>query len=895
VRSTTLGQATAIASERWQRLARLLEQALAQPEESRRHFVEAQCQDDPDLAREVLSLVSAHAIADSPLDSFAAVLQPREGEADTEPPVAPRVGPYLLVGELGRGGMGIVYLARRADGQYTRTVALKVAQSPVLDPGVRDRFLAERDILARLSHRNIAQLFDGGVTVEGHPYFTMELVEGRPIDVHCDEESLDVAARIRLFLQVCDAVSAAHRNLVVHRDLKPNNILVNADGEVKLLDFGIAKLLDPLRPEHETRLATRLFTRDYASPEQVRGEPVTTASDVYSLGAVLYRLLTGGVAHRFQHDTPADIERVVCDVEPPTPRLGPDLDNIVLKALSKDPLRRYASVDLFAQDLDHYLRGRPVAARSDSAAYRAGKFVRRHRYAVAAAAMVLVVLAAGIVATVLQAQKARAAAARAQRVSMLLTDLFKLAEPGQLQGGTITARELLDVGTRRIAAELAGDPDAQATMYGVIGRLYRNLALNEPAGRALERALELRRQVSGTDSLAYAEALYNLADLQYERNDYAAAERTHRQALDLRRRLAAPPRDIAASLEGVGRVLSSSGKHVDADAPLSEALLLRRSYGGERGTEIIETMHELALARLRKGDQAGGEPLFREAVEIGRRLPAVSADLRVNGLVNLARLRHRFERKPAEAEVLYREALALARRWYPSGHPDVATCLSELAAALRDIGRLEEAEAVATESLGMWRQRYAPNHREVIVATQRLASILVERGNATEAERLLREALAASHTSMGDGHPLTLTAQADLASFLQKQGRMREAVAVSEAALDAARRKFGEKDVYVARAWASLGQLHATLGDSTRAEIELRHAVDLRRQLHARGHWRIAEAEAALGAVLHDAGRHDEAETLLAGAVAAFDQDGKHGREREAAAKQLTALRRRGR
>jgi tetratricopeptide (TPR) repeat protein/predicted Ser/Thr protein kinase len=890
-------------STRWLRLEFLLEQALAREAAERIGFLSANCPDDPDLVREVLSLVDAAGLHGGPLERLSDAVRPEPAggvEADDE---SIYIGPYRLVRELGHGGMGVVYLASRADGQYTRDVALKLAQSPLLDPGRRDRFLAERDILARLSHRNIAALFDGGVTDEGHPYFTMEYVDGRPIDAYCDDERLDTAARVRLFLQVCDAVSAAHRSLVVHRDLKPTNVLVNAHGDVKLLDFGIAKLLDPVQPANQTRVAGRLFTRDYASPEQVRGDAVTTASDVYSLGGVLYRLLTGAVAHRFDDDTPSHIEHVICDLEPPRPSaaasprvrrvLAGDLDNIVLKALSKDPVRRYASVERFAEDLDRCLRGLPVAARADSRAYRAGKFVQRHRVAVAASALVIVALVASTVATLVQAQRARASAARAQRVSTLVTDLFKLAEPGTTEGGAITARELLDRGAERIEIALADDPDAQATMYGVVGRLYRNLALNEAAGRALERALELRRQTAGPESLPFAEALDNVAHLREESGEYTVAEQLHRRALAVRRRLTAPSPQLAASLEGLGRVLSASGRHTQAEAPLMEALELRRRDSAAHGAELIETLHELALARLRGGNAPAGEPLFREAVELGRRLPGASADLRVKGLVNLARLRLRFERKPAEAELLYREALDLARRWYPSGHPDIAVCLSELAGVLRERGTLEEAEARATEALAMLQSLYGPDHREVIVATQRLAGVLADRGRTADADRLHRQALATSQSALGDGHPLTLGAQSDLAAFLQGQGELDEAGRLRTAGLEAARRAYGEKDVYVARAWAALGEFHAATGDATRAEGELRRALEIRRQLHAPGDRRIADAQTSLAVVLIDLDRPAEAEALLVEAVTMLErQPETNRREREAAARHLANVRR---
>jgi tetratricopeptide (TPR) repeat protein/predicted Ser/Thr protein kinase len=871
---------------RWRRLEDLLDRTLARPADERAAFLEAECAGDPDLARELRSLVEAQTVEHGPLESLAAALgAPVQGEGGA---TSVRIGPYRLVRELGRGGMGLVYLARRADGQYTREVALKLAQNPMFDASLRERFFAERDILARLSHRNIAALFDGGVTEEGHPYFTMEYVDGRPIDRYCDEERLDVRARVRLFLQVCDAVAAAHRSLVVHRDLKPTNVMIDASGQVKLLDFGIAKLLDPGTRADQTQPAIRLFTREYASPEQLRGAPVTTASDVYSLGALLYRLVTGSPAHRFEGDTPSHVEHVICELPPAAPGVDADLDNVVLKALSKDPARRYASVELLGQDLDHYLRGLPVAARADSAAYRAGKFVKRHRIAVAASLLVAAALMVGTVAPMIQARRAQLAAERAERVSTLVTDLFRLAEPGRMQGGAITARELLDRGSERIATELADDPDAQATMYGVVGRLYRNLALNEPAGRALERALELRRSTSGAESLPYAEALHNLGDVTYERSEYGKAADIYRSALDLRRRLGGAPQDIAASLEGLGRTLSAAGKHIEAQVFLAEAVDLRRRHGGER--ELVKTMHELALAYLRQGNAAAGEPLFREAVELARRMPPTSADLQIASLVNLARLRHRFERKPHEAQALFVEALGIARRVYPMGHPDIATCLSELAAAVRDTGNLADAETYAAEAVAMYGRLYGPLHREVIVATHRLGGIVGKRGRDAEAERLFRQALTAGRDSLGDSHPSTLAVQEDLAALFKAQGRIAEASALLESAVVATRRAYGENDVYVARAWAALGQLHAAGGDRARAERELRRALDVRRRIHPAGHWRIAEAETALGALLVEAGRHEEAEALLAAAVAALD-GGERAREKAAAEKHLAEAR----
>ncbi|MGE0363332.1 MAG: serine/threonine-protein kinase [Vicinamibacterales bacterium] len=406
--------------DRWNRIALLYEEAMAQPADRRDAFVHDRCPEDGALRLELLSLLHAGDDRASQVDRVAAAW-PDLADTALAPADGRRIGPYRVVREIGRGGMGVVYLADRADGQYERRVALKLATASLFDVAVRERFRGERDILAGLSHPNIATLYDGGVTPEGHPYFTMEFVEGRTIDAHCDARLLDVRARVRLFLDVCRAVSAAHRALIVHRDLKPSNVLVTDDGTVKLLDFGIAKLLPPL-PDRgdDTLTGARLLTPAYASPEQVAGGRVSTATDVYALGLLLYELLSGRRAHRVHGRSAAEIERAILEDEPlslcqalgrpetadaapdaqlararaTTPgrlrrRLAGDLQRIVAMALRKEPERRYESVSLLADDLERYLDGRPVRARGHSPVYRARRFVARHRLALAAAAAIV--------------------------------------------------------------------------------------------------------------------------------------------------------------------------------------------------------------------------------------------------------------------------------------------------------------------------------------------------------------------------------------------------------------------------------------------------------------------------------------------------------------------------
>ena len=420
-------------SDRFQRCEELFHAALALEGAAREAFLEEACATDRGLRAEVERLLSAHARAGDFIGSPA--VAPPATWAGAEEGAGRRIGPYSIVRELGRGGMGAVYLAERADGQYQHRVALKLIKRGMDTEQVLARFRSERQILASLDHPNIARLLDGGSTDQGLPFFAMEYIEGEPIDTYAGRAGLSVEDRLRLFLQVCGAVAYAHQNLVIHRDIKPLNILVTSEGTPKLLDFGIAKVLHPGGEETSTVTSMRLLTPEYASPEQVEGRHATTVSDVYALGVVLYELLTGRSPYRLRSRTPQEVVEAVRTTDPERPsqagddekvrrRLRGDLDTILLTALRKEPGRRYQSVEQFGADVRRHLEGMPVLARPDTFGYRAGKFVRRNRVPVAAGSLVVLALVAGTVATAYQAHQARVAQARAER---RFADVRKLA------------------------------------------------------------------------------------------------------------------------------------------------------------------------------------------------------------------------------------------------------------------------------------------------------------------------------------------------------------------------------------------------------------------------------------------------------------------------------------
>jgi len=509
--------------DRWGRVDALFQGALEQSPAMRAEFLAEACGDDRELRREIDDLIRAHEesqdywrdsgglIARVRADLGSALdMKPEESE-DPE-----RVGPYRLIRRVGRGGMGTVYLAEREDGEFERQVAIKLLRRGLDTEDVVRRFRAERQILASLDHPNIARLVDGGSAEDGRPYLAMEYVEGSPILEYCDDRRLSIPARLALFETVLRAVGHAHRHLVIHRDIKPSNILLTDNGDVKLLDFGIAKLLDEGDGTSElTRTGVRLLTPGYASPEQLAGEPVTTASDVFQLGILLYELLTGERPFGNPDTSPREFEQRTLESEAERPSrrvlkatgdnsgkdsaaarrvgveelrrtLAGDLDDIILMALRKDPEGRYHSVAQFLSDLGRYRAGQPVDASAGAVRYRARKFVGRHRWGVAAT-VALIAGVAGYVATLnVQSRRiaeerdlARAAAARAEQITGFMTSVFGGADPGQTLGDTVTARELLERGVERVDTELANEPDLRAEMLVTLGNVYSSLGSYE--------------------------------------------------------------------------------------------------------------------------------------------------------------------------------------------------------------------------------------------------------------------------------------------------------------------------------------------------------------------------------------------------------------------------------
>ena len=681
-----------------------------------------------------------------------------------------RIGPYRALKELGRGGMGRVYLAARADEQYQKRVAIKVIKADVDRDEVVSRFRRERQILASLDHPNISRFLDGGATEDGRPYFVMEYVEGKAIDQYCDRQRLSIPERLKLFRQLCSAVEYAHRNLIVHRDLKPGNVLVTAEGVPKLLDFGIAKLVNPGLSGEGGTMTGLAMTPEYASPEQARGEPVTTTSDVYSLGVLLYLLLTGHLPYRFKTRQTLDVLRAVSEDEPEKPstavgrtedargqgltaeevsrirevspeqlrrRLSGDLDTILLMALRKEPSRRYPSVEALSEDLRMYMEGLPIKARKATFSYRSGKFLRRNWAGVSGVAMVILLIVGFSVSTVVQSRRLRRERDKASRVSSLLVDLFKVSNPSEARGNTVTAREILDKGAEAIRTELKEEPEVRATLMDTMGNVYNDLGLYDQAEGLLRESLEIRKRVLGNENPEVATSLHNLAKVLYRKNDYDGAEACYREALAMQRKLLGNEHpDVAETLNFLALVMDEKGDYDGAEALLREALAVRRKLFGNEHLDVAMTLNGLAGVLDDKGDDAAAEALVRDALGklrklLGNEHPDVSYTLNILGEVSS------HEGKFAEAEKAFRESLEIGRKILPPDHIYIFVSLVGLGDALAAQGEALQAETMLREGIEMGRKILPKDASDLAVAESALGGCLTRLRRFDEAEPLL--------------------------------------------------------------------------------------------------------------------------------------------------------------
>ncbi len=856
---------------RWQQVEAIFDEAMALPSKERDAWVLDRCADNAELLADVVRLLHAAANSedflesDSP-DHLHKVLQSMA--KDIEEDDMPRaVGPYRLIRPLGRGGMGQVYLAVRDDEAFRRYVAVKVIKRGMDSDEILKRFRMERQILAALTHPNIARLLDGGATDEGLSYFVMEFVDGERIDTYCDEHRLTLDERLDIFGKVCSAVHYAHQNLIVHRDLKPSNILVTAQGEVKLLDFGIAKFLNPDLAGYTlpmTRAEDRVMTPEYASPEQLRGGSITTSSDVYQLGVLLYELLTGHKPFVFQTTARKEIEQKVLEKEPERPstmvtrsgtdsasrlratsldrlrrQLSGDLDRIVLMALRKEQDRRYESASELLQDIANYRQGRPVKAQSDSPLYRTGKFVRRNRLVVSFSVVIVLLLVASTILSVRYArsmaqQKAQTEleARKAEEVTSYIVDLFEAAAPERLQGRDMTVRELVEEGARTLERGEGVPPDLAAALRNTVGAVLTEIGDMERATLLLEENIRLLRARLGPDRdhPDLAEALYRLGYVLDEGSTLSSWERAvalYDESLGMHRRLQGYPNREAAQ---VVNDLAVTYMRLDEDSTarvlLNEALAERRLlFPDGRHKDIAESLSNLGTYSARMGDFSA-------------------------------------------AERYYRESLAMSRSTLGDDHPLVADNIYNLGSILYDLGLYEEAQGLLEDAARRRQTVYGAEHDETARAFSYLGRTLLAQGNLGEAERHLTRALDVHQAVHGDISFFTAMDQMWLGRLEREKGRLDVAADWYTKAVNV----FGQAG---AEDWAAVfqGELATVLaagGETTRALAAYRRAVQIMSDAWGDSDTDLASTRHEYAQLLLEVGRLDEAEAELEQSLDAF-------------------------
>jgi eukaryotic-like serine/threonine-protein kinase len=857
---------------RWQLVEQVLDAALSIEPVHWPPLLDDLCAGDPDLRREVDALLrhgaSSHAFLDSPPTTLAAAVFAEQCGAEAAIDwTGRRVGAYRILREAGRGGMARVFLAERAVGDFDQQVALKLLR-PGLDTEIdQHRIRAERQILATLNHPNIARLLDGGVTSDGQHYLVLEYVDGQPIDVYCEAQALTTRQRLELFLTVVDAVKYAHRNLVVHRDLKPSNILIDRDGRVKLLDFGVAKLLQP-DPELElpplTRTQQRWLTPEYAAPEQILGKPISTLTDVYQLGAVLYQLVTG-LAPFVREASFHELEAAVIAREPEVPsraaarrlpdvarQLRGDIDAIVLKALRKDPEDRYATVESLGDDVRRQLAGRPVLARRQTAGYRARRFIRRNYRGTLGAAVVLLSLVIGSVVSVVEARhaaiqrdRAEAASRDAAGVTSFVLGLFDASNPAEGRGDTITAEDLVRRGIAR-AERLRDNPAEQASMLEITSQLYfklgrfadahdllqRALALRRGSGRpddlkvagsltqlsqslkalarlpeadaAAREALEIQRRILGPNDPALATTLHQLADLAVYRGELAAAESLHRTALELRSRTLGPGDSLTAvSQLYLGSILGRRGHADSAEREIRQALATFEQVHGPYHALTADAVMQLAyLLDDQPARRAEAGPLYQRGLEIRRRVFGDAHPMTAYALADVAHY-EADNGQTAQAVAAARQYLVLLRRAYGAEHPVIATALDQVAAIMQKAGRLVEAESLYRQALELERRIRKADHSDIAGHEANLARLLMDRRRYGEAETLLLDAIRIQTRVSGPEHVNTAYTRGLLGLLFTRTGHYAAADSLLREAIRSLEREVDPKHPMVreVRGW----------------------------------------------------------------------------------------------
>lgn len=885
-------------AERWQHIKTIVYSALPLPEPERSTYITHACGDDELLRQEIEQLLQgieesedARFMVQPAFDSdkFISDLSDKwQSVSSHEDLIGEQIGPYRITEQLGTGGMGSVFKGARSDGQFHQQVAIKLIRKGVDTEENIQRFRMEQEILARLHHPHIAQLYDGGVTNDSIPYLVMEFVDGIPIDEYCNKHRLTIDERIELFRDVCSAVQYAHGNLVIHRDLKTENIYVTPEGAVKVLDFGVAKLLSPELTEMtllETRPGQKLWTPQYAAPEQVQGEAITIATDVYALGVLLHKLLADTYPLDLSGKEIAEIEQMIMEASPVAPSqsldvnaekktaknrsissselkklLSGDLDALVGKAVRKEPEYRYRSVSQLLDDIERYQNGLPLIARNDTVQYRVGKFMRRHKIALTTAVVFLILAISAVTFYTWKITKERD---RAEQVTQFLTNIFNESNPMQASEDSLTVRQVLDAGAERVENELADQPDLQAKMQSVIGEVYFQLGLYNKAERLLELAKEKQEQFSGSQiETDLAKTLLVLARVKDKLDKYDDAEQLSRQALVLfEKHRGKKASETQASLLLLRDILFVQEKYEEASLATEQWIERVKVIPPEKSIQYADQLMEASYHENGKRNFDKAEQMLWEAFDIKTSLlgenhaqvadvlDKLSATLFANG-------------KYEEAKQMQIRAVNIYRKENPAQLP---AGLWSLARFLTFRGEYEQADTLFREAINK-RKELTENSYDVLGFQFSYAGMLLQSDQFAKAKILFEEIYQENKNQYGDQHLATIRALEYKAHTLKDQGAFSEAAILYRQVLQQLDDKLGESHYLSASARLGYGHLLILQGEPKEAEQWIRDAIDLFSQYKDKfGHQNVSNIEYSsyLGLSLKEQGRFAEAEPLL--------------------------------
>jgi len=828
----------------WKKIKALFYDALDLPQDQRQEFVAKKSASDERLFNDVMQMLSAE---HSKGDNIAIAVSLQVDKLIDEKyaiSIGDKIGSYQIHSQIGQGGMGRVFLANRIDDEYQHQVAIKVIEEQTVSAQAIQRFQTERQILADLSHRNIAGLIDGGTTEKGLPFIVMEYVEGKPIIEFCESNQLDLKSRLKLFIQVCSAIEYAHQNFVVHRDIKPNNILVTDNGEVKLLDFGIAKLLVDDNKQENLQLThqdIRLLTPTSASPEQISGQTITTRTDVYGLGALLYHLLTGEPLFNLESEIRIELEKAICDKIPQRPsevvaskdsqlktkQLIGDIDTMTLKALQKDPQRRYSSASQFSEDIDNYLNNYPILARPDSLLYRMKKLVRRNRSTVIVASVAVIAFIGSITFYTIQLAKQRDVATierqKAEEVADFVLGLFEVSDPSHSKGEKITAKNLLDAGAIRVESELANQPIVQQMMRRVLGEVYYKLGDVDQAEKLLNNALTQQRKIFGENNLEVATTKLALASLYQYSGDFQRAEPLFQEVLNIRKYLL-------------------GGEHFD----------------------VVESLDSLGFFEQTRGDYQTALTYYQRAYSMGKRLTNKDNESLAETMKNLGTLYQILDRVD-EAETFFNDALAMQKRLYNGGpHPQIDNTKRELAGIYRNSRRFEKAESLYLELIESREKMLGPDHVELAHAWNSYSTLLSRMGKAEESNHANNAFIEIMKRAFDDPHPSLGAAYNNRANYLRRSGDLDGALENYQLAIKM-QDEVGIPEHHSNRSFplSGIAKVYLEQKEFVKARDLFINILELRKQSFSATHKSVLDAKGNLASALMGLKDYDKASDLL--------------------------------